>query len=127
MDLIVATFVLDTNIILYFLGGRLENALPEGQCAVSVISELELLAYPGLTTLEGEGVKAFLADIAVVELTPLVKTHAVDIRKRFGLKLPDAIIAATAQALNATLVTNDQRLLAIADLHTQSLRVAPRS
>ncbi len=40
MDLIVATFVLDTNIILYFLGGRLENALPEGQYAVSVISEL---------------------------------------------------------------------------------------
>jgi len=80
-----------------------------------------------LTTLEGERLKAFLADIAVVELTPLVKTHAVDIRKRFSLKLPDAIIAATAQALNATLVTNDQRLLAITDLRTQSLRVSPRS
>lgn len=47
----------------------------------SVISELELLAYPGLTTLEGERVKAFLPEIAVVDLTPLVKTHAVEIRK----------------------------------------------
>lgn len=63
-----------------------------------MISELELLAYPGLTTPESERVKAFLADIAIVELTPLLKTHAVEIRKRFSLKLPDAIIAATAQA-----------------------------
>jgi len=126
VGLTVATFVLDTNIILYFLGGRLEEALPAGQYAVSVISELELLAYPGLTTLEGERVKAFLADIAVVELTPLVKTHAVEIRKRSSLKLPDAIVAATAQALHATLVTNDQRLLAFPELHTQSLRLSPR-
>lgn len=121
----MATFVLDTNIILYFLAGRLKDALPDGQYATSVISELELLAYPGLTTLEGERVKAFLTEIAVVDLTPLVKTHAVEIRKRFSLKLPDAIIVATAQALNATLVTNDQRLLAITDLHTQSLRISP--
>jgi len=73
VGLTVSTFVLDTNIILYFLGGRLEDALPDGQYAVSVISELELLAYPGLTTPESERVKAFLADIAIVELTPLVK------------------------------------------------------
>ena len=126
MGLTVGTFVLDTNIILYFLGGRLEDALPDGQYAVSVISELELLAYPGLTTPESERVKAFLADIAIVELTPLVKTHAVEIRKRFSLKLPDAIIAATAQAPDATLVTNDQRILALPELHTQSLRLSNR-
>jgi predicted nucleic acid-binding protein len=66
MGLTVATIVLDTNIVLYFLGGRLEHPLPDGSYAVSVISELELLAYPDLTTSEGERVKAFLADIAVI-------------------------------------------------------------
>ena len=43
----VARFVLDTNIILYFLGGRLADSFPAGAYAISVISELELLAYPG--------------------------------------------------------------------------------
>ena len=50
-----------------------------------------------------------------------------DLRKRFGLKLPDAIVAATALALEATLLTNDQRLLVLADVPTQTLRVKPQS
>ena len=47
MGLTVARFVLDTNVILYFLGGRLVDPFPAGAYAISVISELELLAYPG--------------------------------------------------------------------------------
>ena len=47
MGVTVARFVLDTNIILYFLGGRLADSFPAGAYAISVISELELLAYPG--------------------------------------------------------------------------------
>ncbi len=51
-----------------------------------------------------------------------------DLRKRFGLKLPDAIVAATALALEATLLTNDQRLLVLADdVPTQTLRVKLQS
>jgi predicted nucleic acid-binding protein len=61
--------------------------------------------------------------MSVTELTQAVKQHAIDLRKRFVLKLPDAIVAATALALEATLVTNDQRLLSLADVPTQALRV----
>lgn len=52
MGVTVARFVLDTNIILYFLGGRLADPFPAGTYAISVISELELLAYPGLVSSE---------------------------------------------------------------------------
>ena len=123
----VARFVLDTNVILYFLGGRLVDSFPAGAYAISVISELELLAYPGLVSSEEQRVRAFLADIPITDLTQSVKHHAVDLRKRFGLKLPDAIVAATALALEATLLTNDQRLLVLADIPTQTLRVKPQS
>ena len=116
-------FVLDTNAVLYFLGGRLAAPFPAGSYAISVISELELLAYPGLASAEEQRIRAFLADIPVTDLTQSVKHHAVNLRKRFGLKLPDAIIAATALALEATLLTNDQRLLALGDVPTQTLRV----
>jgi predicted nucleic acid-binding protein len=95
----VARFVLDTNVILYFLGGRLADPLPAGDYAISVISELELLAYPGLVSSEEQRVRDFLADISVTDLTQAVKHHAINLRKRFVLKLPDAIVAATALAL----------------------------
>jgi len=119
----VAHFVLDTNVILYFLGGRLAEPFPSGTHTISVISELELLAYPGLVSSEEQRVRAFLADVAVTDLTQTIKHHAVDLRKRYGLKLPDAIVAATAVALKATLLTNDQRLLTLTDVPTQTLRV----
>lgn len=121
----VDRFVLDTNVILYFLGGRLADPFPAGTYAVSVISELELLAYPGLTSSEEQRIRDFLADVPVADLTQSVKHHAVNLRKQFGLKLPDAIVAATALALDATLLTNDQRLLALNSISTKALRVKP--
>lgn len=116
-------FVLDTNVILYFLGGRLADPLPAGSYTISVISELELLAYPGLVPSEEQRVRAFLKDVTVTELTQAIKNHAVDLRKRYSLKLPDAIVAATALALDATLLTNDQRLLALAEVPTRMLPI----
>ena len=122
----VARFVLDTNVILYFLGGRLADPFPAGAYTISVISELELLAYPGLDSSEEQRIRDFLADVSITDLTQSVKQHAVNLRKRFGLKLPDAIVAATALALEATLLTNDQRLLALSDVPSQALRVKPQ-
>ncbi|TKS62956.1 MAG: PilT protein [Nitrospira sp.] len=127
MGVIVARFVLDTNIILYFLGGRLADPFPAGAYAISVISELELLAYPGLVSSEEQRIRDFLTDVPITDLTQSVKHHAVNLRKRFGLKLPDAIVAATALALEAILLTNDQRLLVLSDVPTQALRVKPQS
>jgi predicted nucleic acid-binding protein len=61
----------------------------------------------------------------VTELTQAIKSHAVDLRKRYGLKLPDAIVAATALALDATLLTNDQRLLTLTEVSTQMIPIKP--
>ena len=95
--------------------------------AISVISESGLLAFPGLASSEEQCVRAFLADIPGPDLKQPVKRHAVDLRKQFGLKLTDAIVAATALALEAALWTNDERLLVLADVPTQTLRVRPQS
>ncbi len=40
------TGLLDTNVALYLLGGRLAAPLPTGSYGVSVITEMELLAWP---------------------------------------------------------------------------------
>lgn len=45
----VVKFLLDTNAILYFLHGRLEQPLPKGTYYFSVVTEIELLSYPKIT------------------------------------------------------------------------------
>lgn len=49
----------DTNIVLYFLGGRLADQLPSGQYFVSVITEIELLPYPSLNPDEEVEIRDF--------------------------------------------------------------------
>jgi hypothetical protein len=102
--------LLDTNVVLYFLGGRLTNPLPSGQYFVSIITEIELLSYPSLSPNEEVQIRDFLSKITVFGIESNIKELAIALRKQYRLRLPDAIIAATAQSLNATLFTNDVRL-----------------
>lgn len=99
--------VIDTNVALYFLGGRLAEGLPAGEYFASVITEMELLSYAGLDEDGEKAIREFLADLDIVDLTPEVKERAILLRRSHGLKLPDAIIAATAVTLDAELLSND--------------------
>jgi hypothetical protein len=52
-----------------------------------------------------------------------VKKLAIRLRREHQLKLPDAIVAATALSLKAELVTNDTKLLRIPGIASQVLRL----
>ena len=113
--------VLDTNIILYHLGGRLAAPLPQqAMVSVSVISEMEVLSYPALTEAEETTIRRYLANLAIINLTEPIKQTAISLRRQYKLKLPDAIIAATAKELDAVLLTCDQQLLSVSDLAAQA-------
>jgi len=56
-----------------------------------------------------EKVKDFIADSLVLEITPVVITQCVDIRRNRKIKTPDAIIAATAIANDYTLISNNDK------------------
>ena len=115
--------VLDTNAILYFLGGQLAAPLPSGRYFISVISEMELLSYPLLDDTSQSKIEGFLAGITIIGLSELVKKSAIRLRRDHQLKLPDAIVAGTALSLNAELVTNDSKLLRIPGLPSQELKL----
>ena len=119
----VVTGLLDTNVALYLVGGQLSSPLPEGDYGVSVITEMEMLAWPSLTTLEEVKVRSFLATITVCELTPTIRATAVRLRRAERLKLPDAIICATAIELGAELWTNDERLQRVPGLTCRQVKV----
>jgi hypothetical protein len=104
------TGLLDTNIALYLLGGRLASPLPPGDYGVSVITQMELLSWPSLTTEETKRVNAFLSTLTLCDLTPAARVRAISLRREERLKLPDAIICATALELGVEPWTNDARL-----------------
>lgn len=115
-------FVLDTNAVLYLLGGKIISTdIPDGEFFVSIITELELLSYPLLSNSEEQTVKKFLNEITVIELSKELKEESISLRKKYSLKLPDSIIAATALILNASLITRDKRLTKVPLLKTTVL------
>ncbi len=110
-------FLLDTNIVLYLLGGKIEiNNLPEGEFILSFINELELLSYPEINKTEEEKIENFIKDIEVIGYDDDIKENTIRLRKEFKLKLPDAIVCATAYLNKASLITHDSHLAKIKEL-----------
>jgi len=87
---------------------RIAEILNQCQIYLSFISELELLSFRKLSSLEERVIKDFLNDIIIIDINEKIKDFSLQLRKNNGLKLPDAIIAGTAQYLNVPLLTADQ-------------------
>ncbi|NOQ36064.1 MAG: PIN domain-containing protein [Methylococcaceae bacterium] len=114
-------YTLDTNTIIYLLDGKLDEALPDGSFYTSIISELELLSFAALTESKRHEIQRFLKVTQQINLTEAVCKKTIQLRCQHKLKLPDAIIAATAIVQESVLLSNDIRLGRITELSIQSL------
>jgi predicted nucleic acid-binding protein len=111
-------FVLDTNIIIDHLEGLspwgdfLNGLRPSNGC-ISVMTRMELLAWKDLDS-EGERrVRALLKRLSIAPLSPEIEAEAIALRRKTRLKIPDAIITATAVISDAMLVTKDKAMRAL--------------
>lgn len=104
--------LLDTNAVLYLLGGdeTLATFLNGKDLYLSIISELELLSYKKISLREQKIITSFLAELKIENITEEIKRNAIEIRKNTNLKLPDCIIAATSITLDIPLITSDKQL-----------------
>ncbi|PYL83381.1 MAG: PIN domain nuclease [Verrucomicrobia bacterium] len=118
------TGLLDTNVALYLLGGRMAAPLPAGSYGISVISEMELLSWPSLTRQEEKTVHDFLGQLVICELTPSIRARAVQLRREEHLKLPDAVVCATAMEFDVALWTNDLALAKVPGLTCHSVNLS---
>ena len=104
-------YLLDTNIVSKYFCNQLEenitslieNLVPE----ISVITQLELLSYTGFSTEELSIVNEFISDAAVHELDSSVVNETIRLRRKYKIKTPDAIIAATAIVNKLHLISYD--------------------
>lgn len=119
------SYLFDTNAAVYYLQGCsswvdfIDNAAMTSRFA-SVITRMELLSYPRMEQNAEEGIRSFLSDLTIIPLNDAIENTAIAMRRTARLKLPDAIIAATAVNLGATVITGDRHLLEFdwAGLHT---------
>lgn len=103
--------VFDTNILIDYLNGvekaRKELSKPRKKI-ISLITAIELLVGAENED-EQEGVEAFLAHFDKIAVDQVVADLAVIVRKEYRLKIPDAIIYATALSQEATLLTRNTK------------------
>lgn len=120
-------YLLDTNAIISLLRGNqplvaLLNDAP--WVGISVISKLEFLAFPQLSHADRELFAELETRVDVVGLPSddrqLLDT-IVTLRNSSGLKLPNAIIAASATVRGARLITADQHFRSIPSLDVECI------
>jgi len=100
----------DTNILVDYL-----NAVPQARTelrrytekAVSIITWMEVMV--GAADDVEETTRAFLSTFDVVALDEAIAERAVSLRRNHHIKLPDAIIWATAQVHAMLLVTRNTK------------------
>ena len=100
--------LLDTNAVIYALNGGL--TLPSADYSISIITEMELFSYSKLTELEKNNITRLVSCFEVHNINDKIKEMTIEIRKNYGIKLPDSIICATALVNGATLISNDKQL-----------------
>ena len=114
-------YLLDTNAIVALLqkDSKLIQLLQNAEwIRISVISQLEFLAFSGLSEADIQIFQQFLQRVEVIDLfgqNKLLIDRIIVIRQQYRLKLPDAIIVAMAKEKSAILVTRDIQLNRITD------------
>lgn len=113
-----SSMVVDTNIVLYLFNGdrTIASILDRRNVYISFITEIELLAFPGITNRQRAISREFIADSVVIDLNDSIKKATIDLRVKYHLKIPDAIIAASAFYLNLPLISADRAFEKISEL-----------
>lgn len=106
-------YTLDTNFIIYYLikDKHAEKFFNENLVNtfyyISVISRVELFSYPEITAEEFSSIEAFLSSTRSVLIDNEIAMIAAELRRKYKIKTPDSLVAATALYTNTSLVTRN--------------------
>ena len=103
-------YLLDTNVILDFMGKKLPaksqlflSKIIDDQINISAINKIELFGFSFVE----QTLIDFVSFAEVYPINDQTIDMTIDLRKKYKIKLPDAIIAATAIVHHFMLITSD--------------------
>jgi predicted nucleic acid-binding protein len=110
--------VFDTNILIYFFDGNAKAAklLETTEFFLSSMTHVEILSDLNTSKQKRELIKDFLSAITIIQTSPIICEKAAKLRLSYAIKLPDAIIAATASYLGLPLITGDAEFFKIKEV-----------
>jgi predicted nucleic acid-binding protein len=107
-------YLLDTNTVINYLDNSIPasailflNKIVDDACNISIITKIETLGYNFKYNEEKNMMEYFISASIIYELNETVVNATIAIRKAHKIKLPDAIIAATALVYNLSLITRN--------------------
>jgi len=103
-------YLLDTNAVLDFMGKKLAvniqkalSKIVDTEINLSVINKIELLGFSKVE----QDIIDFVNYANILPINNEIVEKTIEIRKVFRIKLPDAIIAATAMVYDMTVITGN--------------------
>lgn len=107
-------YLLDTNFVINYFKGifkgdtrKFADSVINDTTFISVITRMELLSWKSLNAKDEEVIKEFISDSTVFSLEENIINTTILLRKANKIKLPDAIIAATALEQGMQLLTHN--------------------
>ena len=104
--------VIDSDVLVDYLQGVTEAAEELARYAercISLVSWMEVIVGAGENAEEEAACRRFLDSFRLLPITAAVAERAVTLRRRHRIKLPDAIIWASAQVEDCLLVTRNTK------------------
>lgn len=105
--------VFDTNILIDYLSGIEAAKIELAQYRkrqISIVTFIEVMV--GAKDADEEAtIRGFLASFEILELSSEIAKEAISIRKQLRLKIPDAIVYATARTQGCILVSRNTKEL----------------
>lgn len=110
-------FIADTYFLIYIHeGDEIVSAFLDYNFGISFITEVELLGFKGISKTDELKLKDIINDCYYLDWNTNIKETTIELRKKYTIKLPDAIIASTAINYGIPLVTADKGFSKIKEL-----------
>jgi hypothetical protein len=107
-------YLIDTNILIYYFNGSLSvpskdkiTDMLNKDFNISVISKMEFLGFRWVHSREKREAARFISFANILPLSEAVVERTIQLKQAGKIKLPDAIIGATALCHNLNLVTHN--------------------
>ena len=114
MGTVISMYLIDTNILIYYLNGSIPGNSTDfitkvlsDSFRVSVITKLEFLGWKGFDSDTFSKASEFLGYAEVIGLNDSIESTSISLRRTISIEFADAIIGATALEMNAVLITRN--------------------